>query len=97
MIKYTEDYIAKLLDKYMEGTSTLEEEDVLAEYFRHSSGMGRLSATFPGDRKHEACSKAQVSPATLGCHCRRHCWRHLYGYPLATNGTSTDEGLGSTS
>jgi hypothetical protein len=34
MIKYTKDYIAKLLDKYMDGTSTLEEEDVLAEYFR---------------------------------------------------------------
>ena len=34
MIKYTKDYIAKLLDKYMDGTSTLEEEDVLAEYFQ---------------------------------------------------------------
>ena len=34
MIKYTKDYIAKLLDKYMDGTSTLEDEDVLAEYFR---------------------------------------------------------------
>ena len=34
MIKYTKAYIAKLLDKYMDGTSTLEEEDVLAEYFR---------------------------------------------------------------
>jgi hypothetical protein len=34
MIKYTKDYIAKLLDKYMDGTSTLEEEDILAEYFR---------------------------------------------------------------
>lgn len=34
MIKYTKDHIAKLLDKYMDGTSTLEEEDVLAEYFR---------------------------------------------------------------
>ena len=34
MIKYTKEYIAKLLDKYMDGTSTLEEEDVLAEYFQ---------------------------------------------------------------
>ena len=33
MIKYTKDYIAKLLDKYMDGTSTLEEEDILADYF----------------------------------------------------------------
>lgn len=33
MIKYTKDYIAKLLDKYMDGTSTLEEEDILAGYF----------------------------------------------------------------
>ena len=34
MTRYTKEYIAKLLDKYMEGTSTLEEEDVLAEYFQ---------------------------------------------------------------
>jgi len=34
MIKYTKEYIAKLLDKYMDGTSTLEEEDILADYFR---------------------------------------------------------------
>ena len=33
MIKYTKDYIAKLLDKYMDGSSTLEEEDILADYF----------------------------------------------------------------
>lgn len=34
MIMYTKEYIAKLLDKYMDGTSTLEEEDILAEYFQ---------------------------------------------------------------
>ena len=34
MIKYTKEYIAKLLDKYMDGTSTLEEEDILMVYFR---------------------------------------------------------------
>lgn len=34
MIKYTKEYIAKLLDKYMDGTSTLEEEYILADYFR---------------------------------------------------------------
>ncbi len=33
MIKYTKEYIAKLLDKYMDGTSTLDEEDILAHYF----------------------------------------------------------------
>ena len=38
MIKYTKDYIAKLLDKYMDGTSTLEEEDILANYF-HSGNV----------------------------------------------------------
>lgn len=38
MIKYTKEYIAKLLDKYMDGTSTLEEEDVLAYYF-HSGNV----------------------------------------------------------
>ena len=34
MTRYTKEYIAKLLDKYMDGTSTLEEEDILADYFR---------------------------------------------------------------
>ena len=34
MIKYTKEYIAKLLEKYMDGTSTLEEEDILTAYFR---------------------------------------------------------------
>ena len=34
MTRYTKEYIAKLLDKYMDGTSTLEEEDILAEYFQ---------------------------------------------------------------
>lgn len=38
MIKYTKEYIAKLLDKYMDGISTLEEEDVLANYF-HSGNV----------------------------------------------------------
>ena len=34
MIQYTKAYIGQLLDKYMAGTSTLEEEDILARYFR---------------------------------------------------------------
>ena len=34
MIHYTKAYIKDLLDKYMDGTSTLEEEDILANYFR---------------------------------------------------------------
>ena len=38
MIKYTKEYIAKLLDKYMDGTSTLDEEDILAHYF-HSGNV----------------------------------------------------------
>lgn len=35
MKRYTKEYIKKLLDKFMDGTSTLEEEDILAQYFRH--------------------------------------------------------------
>ena len=31
MTRYTKEYIAKLLDKYMDGTSTLEEEDILED------------------------------------------------------------------
>ena len=34
MIRYTQKYIKSLLDKYMDGTTTLEEEDTLARYFR---------------------------------------------------------------
>ena len=34
MIRYTKKYIKSLLDKYMDGTTTLEEEDTLARYFR---------------------------------------------------------------
>jgi hypothetical protein len=34
MIHYTKEYIGKLLDKYMDGTTTLEEEDALSRYFR---------------------------------------------------------------
>ena len=34
MIRYTKAYIKDLLDKYMDGTSTLGEEDILADYFR---------------------------------------------------------------
>lgn len=34
MIQYTKEYIANLLDKYMDGSSTIEEEDILAQYFK---------------------------------------------------------------
>ena len=34
MTRYTKAYIKDLLDKYMDGSSTLEEEDILADYFR---------------------------------------------------------------
>ena len=34
MIRYTKEYIGNLLDKYMDGTSTLDEEAILSEYFR---------------------------------------------------------------
>lgn len=34
MRRYTKEYIGKLLDNYMDGTSTLDEEDTLSGYFR---------------------------------------------------------------
>ena len=37
MTKYSKDYIAKLLDRYMDGTSTLGEEDILADYFHRGN------------------------------------------------------------
>ena len=43
MIKYTKEYIAKLLDKYMDGTSTLEEEDILAHYFHSENALPTTS------------------------------------------------------
>ena len=34
MIHYTKEYIGQLLERYMEGTSTLEEEDIIASYLK---------------------------------------------------------------
>ena len=34
MIQYTKEYIQDLLTKYMDGTSTLDEEDILSSYFK---------------------------------------------------------------
>lgn len=36
MIQYTKEYIGQLLERYMEGISTLEEEDFLHQYFTRS-------------------------------------------------------------
>lgn len=36
MTQYTKAYIAKLLEKYMDGTSTLDEEAILSQYFAHN-------------------------------------------------------------
>ena len=36
MIQYTKEYIGQLLERYMEGISTLEEEDILHQYFTRS-------------------------------------------------------------
>ena len=36
MIQYTKAYINELLNKFMAGTSTLEEEDILSQYFAQS-------------------------------------------------------------
>ena len=37
MIQYTKAYIEGLLDKFMAGTSTLEEEDILSQYFAQAN------------------------------------------------------------
>ena len=34
MIRYTKEYIGQLLERYMDGTSTLEEEDIIADYLK---------------------------------------------------------------
>ncbi len=36
MIQYTKEYIGQLLERYMEGISTLEEEDILHQFFTRS-------------------------------------------------------------
>lgn len=38
MKRYTEEYIERLLDKFMDGTSSVEEESILGEYFRTQGG-----------------------------------------------------------
>ncbi|MBR6016955.1 MAG: hypothetical protein IK067_07505 [Prevotella sp.] len=37
MKRYTKEYVEKLLNKFMDGTSTLEEEEILAQYFRQGN------------------------------------------------------------
>ena len=39
MRRYTKEYIGKLLDKYMDGTSTLDEEAILCELFQEIEDM----------------------------------------------------------
>ena len=34
MIQYTKEYINELLDKYMDGTSSLDEEAILSQYLK---------------------------------------------------------------
>lgn len=34
MIHYTKEYIGQLLERYMDGTSTLDEEDIIADYLK---------------------------------------------------------------
>ena len=34
MIHYTKEYIGQLLERYMDGTSTLEEEDIIVDYLK---------------------------------------------------------------
>lgn len=36
MIRYTKEFIQQLLDRFMNGETTMEEEDVLSEYFRQA-------------------------------------------------------------
>ena len=38
MKRYTEEYIERLLAKFMDGTSSVEEESILGEYFRTQGG-----------------------------------------------------------
>mgnify|MGYP006873076852 CR=1 FL=1 len=40
MIHYTKEYIRQLLERYMEGTSTLEEEDIIASYLKGNDVPG---------------------------------------------------------
>ncbi len=39
MKRYTEEYIERLLAKFMDGTSSVEEESILGEYFRTQGGQ----------------------------------------------------------
>ena len=93
MIKYTKEYIAKLLDKYMDGTSTLGEEDILADYFHRGNVP---EATLPGDRSDETSVKSQEAMDRLERGCisgSSACFHHVAADGTASYGkniSSTD-------
>lgn len=63
MNAYTKEYIGQLLDRFMNGMTTLEEEVVLADYFRHSAvreewtAYKEMFAYFDGGMKQEKSTR----------------------------------------
>ena len=77
MTQYTKEHISELLDKYMDGTSTLEEEDILTQYFTHEQVpiewehyrllFAEIEAMKPAARpkRHSCFGKRPVGPSGL--------------------------------
>ena len=77
MIQYTKEHISELLNKYMDGTSTLEEEDILAQYFAHEQVpteweqyrllFAEIEAMKPASKpkRHSCFGKRPVGPSGL--------------------------------
>ena len=76
MIQYTKAYIEGLLDKFMAGTSTLEEEDILSQYFAQANIpaeweqyrllFAELEAMKPAEKPKRTWLKWSVAAALIG-------------------------------
>ena len=76
MIQYTKAYIEGLLDKFMAGTSTLEEEDILSQYFAQANIpaeweqyrllFAELEAMKPAEKPKRTWLKWSIAAALIG-------------------------------
>ena len=88
MIRYTKAYIKDLLDKYMDGTSTLEEEDILADYFRGKDIPQEWEDYRLLFQEIEAMKKDQQTMDRLECGCCYRSWYLICSCPPSTNHTA---------
>ena len=71
MKQYTKEDISQLLSRFMDGTTTLEEEDVLARYFAGADVPAEWE-----DYRQLFCELEAMKPQAKGTPARLQCWRH---------------------